>query len=396
MMQQTFVDSSCKVYQFSATTTRNGKILPEGNKFMLTLLAIITLLVLVLAWANGANDVPKGVATLVGNGSAGTKRAILWGTLWTILGGIAAVIWGSALIKMFSSGYTSPGFNINLTFITSTLLGAASWVLFATRFGLPVSTTHALLGGLVGAVLVSAGPQGLLLEAVTNKAFVPLLVSPLIAIGLCSLLIFAIQLAGKRIPRWVPGCCSEEDWRQNPFNCAETNGRQRPPPVVEKIWLGLHWFSSGITSFARALNDVPKIAAFLILAISLAPGLGDDIKGIGPMWPILAVSLSMAGGALWGGYRVLGVMSEHLTRLDAGSGTVANVGTSLLVLAASPLGIPVSTTHVSTGSLMGVRWINKAKPQRRDALRLVLYGWVITLPIAAVIAAGSSWLIALI
>jgi PiT family inorganic phosphate transporter len=362
---------------------------------MITALAIITLLVLALAWANGANDVPKGVATLVGNGSAGARRAILWGTLWTVLGGVAAVIWGAALIRMFSSGYTSPGFDIDMTFVTSSLLGAVCWVLFATRFGLPVSTTHALLGGLVGAVLISAGPEGLLLEAVTHKAFLPLLVSPLIAIVLCALLIFTIKLTAKRIPQWVPGCCSEEEWQQNPFNCAAANGRQRPSPRVERIWLGMHWLSSGITSFARALNDVPKIAAFLILALAMAPGLGNSIKEIDPMWPILAVAMSMAFGALWGGYRVLGVMSRHVARLDASSGTMANLGTSFLVLAASPLGIPVSTTHVSTGSLMGVRWINKAKPAGSDALRLVLYGWVVTLPVAAVIAAGSSWFISL-
>jgi len=360
---------------------------------MLSALAVITLLVLVLAWANGANDVPKGIATQVDNGYTNAKRAILWGTLWTILGGIAAVVWGSTLIKMFSSGYTNPEFDVNLTFVASTLVGAASWVLFATRFGLPVSTTHALLGGLVGAVLISAGPQGLMLEAVTNKAFLPLLVSPLIAIALCGLLILAIQIAAKRLPQWVPGCCSETEWHENPFNCAAASGRQRPSARIEKIWLGLHWLSSGLTSFARALNDVPKIAAFLILTISLAPGLDNHIKDIEPMWPILAVSLSMAAGALWAGYRVLGVMSERVTRLDAGSGTVANIGTSLLVLAASPLGIPVSTTHVSTGSLMGVRWINRAKPSGSDALWLVLYGWVVTLPIAAVIAAGSTWVI---
>jgi PiT family inorganic phosphate transporter len=381
----------------STTTTLYRQFLSGEAGFMNLVFVIITLLVFVLAWANGANDAPKGVATLVGNGSASAKRAIIWGTLWTILGGIAAVMWGSALIKMFSSGYTSPDFDVNLTFVASILIGAASWVLFATRYGLPVSTTHALLGGLVGAVLVSAGPQGLLLEAVTNKAFLPLMISPLIAIGLCGLLIFAIQFAGKRIPHWVPGCCSEEEWRQNPFNCAEADGRRRPSPHAERIWLGLHWLSSGITSFARALNDVPKIAALLILAITLTPGLGGNaFTGIKPMWPILAVSLSMAGGALWGGYRVLNVMSKRVTRLDASSGTVANVGTSLLVLAASPLGIPVSTTHVSTGSLMGVRWIKNAKPTGSDALRLVLYGWVITLPVAAVIAAGSSWFISLI
>ena len=358
-------------------------------------LIAISLLVLALAWANGANDVPKGIATLVGNGSASARRAILWGTLWTVLGGAAAVIWGAALIKMFSHGYINPGFDLDLVFVASSLLGAASWVLFATRFGLPVSTTHALLGGLVGAVLISAGPEGLLMHAVTNKAFLPLLVSPLIAIVLCALLLLAIRLIAKRMPHWVPGCCTEEEWQQNPYNCAEANGQQRPSPRVEKLWLGMHWFSGGITSFARALNDVPKIAAFLILAITLTPGLSSGLQHLDPMWPILAVALTMAVGATWGGFRVLNVMSKHVTQLNASSGTAANIGTSLLVLVASPLGIPVSTTHVSTGSLMGVRWTNKARPEGTDALRMVLFGWLVTLPVAGIIAASSSWLLGL-
>ncbi len=113
---------------------------------MLALL-LAALLVLVLAWANGANDVSKGVATLAGSGLVVARRAILWGSLCTVLGGVAAIVWGAALVTTFTAGFVSSSFTPNLTFVVSALLGATLWVLLATRLGLPVSTTHALLGG---------------------------------------------------------------------------------------------------------------------------------------------------------------------------------------------------------------------------------------------------------
>lgn len=358
-------------------------------------LIIVILLVLSLAWANGANDISKGVATLVGNGTTSARRAIWWGTLWTLMGGAAATIWGSALIKTFSSGYLSTGFEVDMVFVASTMLGAAFWVIIATRLALPVSTTHALLGGVVGAALVAAGPGGLELDAVTKKALLPLLISPLIAIGLCAVLLLLMRYVSKKLPQWSPGCCEPQEWQKDPFVCAtDETGQQREPNRVEKMWVRLHWLSSGVTSFARGLNDVPKIAAFLILALSLSPGLAESVlfNGAGP---ILLVALVMGVGCLWGGFRVLELLSHRVTPLDASSGLVANVGTSMLVLVASPLGLPVSTTHVSTGALMGVRWSDKAQPSQSDALKLVLYGWVVTLPIAAALAALSVWSIGL-
>ena len=112
---------------------------------------ILLLLIVIVTIANGANDVSKGVATLAGSGVARARRAILWGTVCTVAGGLAAIAWGGALAGSFGSGLVAPGFRIDQTFLTATLLGASLWLLFATRLGLPVSTTHALLGGLVGA-----------------------------------------------------------------------------------------------------------------------------------------------------------------------------------------------------------------------------------------------------
>ena len=370
---------------------------------------------MLLAWANGANDISRGVATLVGNGTTHARRAVLWGTLWTMLGGLAALVWGTALINAFTKGFLNPSFIIDLTFVAGVILGATAWVGFATRAGLPVSTTHALLGGIVGAALMGTeaanGAGNLHTSAVTSKALLPLLISPLIAIGLCVVLLLTMRYVAKKIPAWSPGCCPQEAWQKNPFVCAAQERapakgsasavggtmpgtaatEPRAPATVERAWTALHWLSSGATSFARGLNDVPKIAVFMMLALTLVPPTLVQTTSSWPQgWPILLVTLVMGAGCLWGGFKVLDVLAHRVTPLDASSGLVANMGTSILVLAASPLGLPVSTTHVSTGALMGVRWTDRIKPDQNDTLKLILFGWVVTLPIAALVAAASS------
>lgn len=171
-------------------------------------IVLVAALVFILAWANGANDIAKGIATLVGNGAASARLAVWWGTLWTALGGFAALLWGAELLQTFANGYLQPGFPVGRAFIGSVLIGAGSWVLLATRYGLPVSTTHALLGGVVGAALTAAGTDGLRIEAVIHKALLPLLLSPLIAVALCALLLVAARWVARRVPAWRPGCCA--------------------------------------------------------------------------------------------------------------------------------------------------------------------------------------------
>src|SRR3989344_6374438 len=127
---------------------------------VLTLLGVC-IVILSLAWFNGANDVAKGIATLVGSGNTAPRRAVLWGSLWIVLGGLAAMIWGVALMDTFSRGLLAPGFSADLIYIVSAVFGATGWIMLATRRGLPVSTTHALLGGIIGAAWAVVGPSGL-------------------------------------------------------------------------------------------------------------------------------------------------------------------------------------------------------------------------------------------
>ncbi len=339
--------------------------------------------VLLLAWINGANDVSKGVATLIGSGASNARTAIAWGTLWTVLGGLTAVVWGASLVSTFSSGFLAPGFPMTRMFAIGAMTGAFAWVLLATQRGWPVSTTHALLGGIVGAALMVVGPTGLHLTAVANKALAPLLLSPFLAIVLCWALLSMARWVAHRVPAWRPGCCDPVDWHRDPFVCATDSAPSSP--IVPRLWVALHWLSSGATSFARGLNDVPKIAAFLIVALATRSA-GGASASIG-FAVIVLVTLTMGLGSLWGGFRVAEVLAHRVTTMDPRQGLVANVGTSFLVLGASPLGLPVSTTHVSTGALMGIRWAESERPIQSDALRAILFAWCVTLPVAAGLAA---------
>ena len=141
-------------------------------------------LILLLAFANGTNDVSKAIATLVGSGVTTYRNAIAWGTLWTMAGAGAAAFVATAMVKTFSSGFIEPNLVIPAAFPPSILSGAFLWVLFASTTGLPVSTTHALTGSLVGAGLLAFGSDGLIWATVLKKIALPLLLSPFLALGL--------------------------------------------------------------------------------------------------------------------------------------------------------------------------------------------------------------------
>jgi len=357
-----------------------------------TSLIMVVCLVLLLAWANGANDMSKGVATLMGSGTTSAKKALIWGTVCTALGGLTAVTWGAALVKTFSRAFLVSDFPISYDFLGSTMVGACLWLVIATRVGWPVSTTHALLGSLVGAALAEVGPEGLRTAAIAKKALLPLLLSPLIAVFICTGILSLSRFMTSRVPlRQID--CNEPAWQVNPYRCVTEKTHGKYYRRLPHLWEALHWLSGGAISFARGLNDVPKIAAILIMAFGIMPELTPFDHQDTVIGATLAVTLVMAAGGLWNGYHVLQVLAHKVVPIAPASGLAANTGTSLLVLAASPLGIPVSTTHVSIGSLFGIRLTDKTVPDQGDALRTILFAWLITLPVAGFFAAAASGLI---
>ncbi|HET8628916.1 MAG TPA: inorganic phosphate transporter [Thermomicrobiales bacterium] len=305
---------------------------------------------LALAFANGANDVSKGIATLAGAGVADYGRATRWGGLWPGAGALAAAALARALVATFGAGFLAGGAGLGPAAALAVLLGALAWVLLATRTGLPVSTTHALAGAIVGVGVASVGAGGVAWGTLGRTIALPLLASPLLAVGL-GLPAYALV---RRLPARAP--------------------------------LGaLHWLSSGATSFARGLNDTPKIVA---LGAGFAVGAGRA-----PWWAFLAIAAVMVAGSWAGGRRVTRTLAERVTRLDDREGLAANLATAALVGAASRLGLPVSTTHVASGAIAGVGARRGRRAVRWRTVGELALAWVVTLPVTALLAVAAYALV---
>ncbi len=352
--------------------------------------AALVLLVLLLAAANGANDVSRGIATLVGSGVAGYRRAVLWGSLWTAAGGVLAAWIATGLVATFSGAGLLLEAPAGPAFLTAVAAGAIGWLLLATVTGLPVSTTHALTGGLIGAGLAIQGPGGVAWGAVGAKFALPLAVSPFLALGLMAVAFPAVQWTSRRLTRYC--VCVERvelvalgpaaALSGPPDTAARlVAGRDCPPEVVSRIGAvdALHWVTAGLTSFFRGVNDAPKILALGVAAWASA-GLA-----LGHLY--LLVGLAMGLGSLVGGLRVTETLAHRVTAMTPEQGFGANLVTSVLVGTASRLGLPVSTTHLSSSAIIGLGVHTRST--RWGTVREMLLGWVVTIPVAGALGAGA-------
>ena len=309
-----------------------------------------------LAYSNGANDNFKGVATLFGSGTTNYKKAINWATITTFSGAIAAIFLAKELVKNFSGKGLVPNELIQTpTFAIAIALGAAITVFSATKIGMPISTTHSLVGALFGAGVMAVGSQ-FNFSRLGNTFLIPLIVSPLMA----AVLSLIAYLLFKFIRKQIPSLNTE-----NPTLLGISS-----PKVLDS----LHYLSSGVVSFARGLNDTPKIVGLLIIINAF------DIK-----WSMLSVAIIMALGGLLNAKKVGETMSKKITKMNSGQGFTANMITGLLVTTASIHGLPVSTTHVSVGSLFGIGTVTKKADYK--VIGKIILSWILTLPIAAIISA---------
>jgi PiT family inorganic phosphate transporter len=305
-----------------------------------------------LAAVNGANDVSKGVATLVGSGVADYKRALRWGTAWTLVGALAGAVFAKAMVSTFGSGMLAPHVHPTLTASACVLVGAMGWVMVATLTGLPVSTTHAIVGSVSGVGLVAYGTHGVRWAAVAQKIAAPLLVTPFVSL----LIVWAL------LARFGPALARADAAR------------------VDR----LHWLTSGAASFARGMNDAPKIVALVVSALA-AGGAAVSTPAV-----FALISCAMVAGSALGGRKVASVLAEKVTKMDHREGFVANLATATLVSVGATLGLPLSTTHVSAGGIVGAGIVRGALSTR--TLRDIALAWVVTLPASALIGALSMWL----
>ncbi len=365
----------------------------------------LTAAVLFLAFSNGANDNFKGVATLYGSGRASFRTAILWATITTLAGSALALFMGSHLVATFSGKGLVPDALVGQsTFVMAVAVGASSTVFLATRLGLLVSTTHSLVGGLVGAGLVASGSQ-VELGNLGSSILLPLMFSPLVATVLTYVL-YRLMRSGRIHLGLSPESCAcvtaTEPLPTGKVPAAPDSSvmaiAARPPIIVHRAGCNarltgrvvgidaqagldsLHFLSAGAVGFARGLNDTPKIVA--LLAVGSAMGLQHAV-----LW----VGIVMAIGGLLAARRVAETMSHKITTMNDGQGFSANLVTAGLVLLASRFGLPVSTTHVSVGSLFGIGVVKGAGHWR--AVLGILAAWLITLPVSGAIAAIAGLLL---
>ena len=364
---------------------------------------VVASVVLWLAYANGANDNFKGVATLFGSGTTNYRKALWWATLTTLAGSCAAVLLSGGLVKAFSGkGLVPEALTQNPAFIFAVGMGAALTVMIATWTGLPISTTHALIGALVGAGMVAAGSVNL--ARLGQQFFIPLAASPFVSFAVTAALYPALRLVRTTLGVERQMCLCVDGGTPEPVAMRSdgTAVLQRTGAVVavgqlsqcaeryhgamfgfDAQWVldRFHYGSAGAVSFARGLNDTPKIVALLMAAKALGMPLTVGMASVG---------VAMAVGGWLNARKVATTMSQRITTMNHGQGFTANLVTALLVTAASRFGVPVSTTHVSCGSLFGLGAVNRSA--RWQTIRTIALAWVITLPLAAGVAAACAWL----
>jgi len=369
------------------------------------ILMLLFLAAIFLAYSNGANDNFKGVATLFGSGTTDYKKAVMWATITTFLGSVTAIFLAGTLVKNFSGKGLIPDELIQTpAFAVSIAFGAASTVFLASKIGMPISTTHGLVGTLLGSGMVAVG-TAFNFSKLGNTFLMPLIVSPVIALATSAVVyvLFRKIRISLGVTKETCFCVVDECNTASPafFN---SEAVVLDAEVHKKIVVGTnqecitkyngtifgigaqtildyaHYISSGVVSFARGLNDTPKIVGLLLVINAI------DIK-----YGMITVAIAMAIGGLLNARKVGETVSKKITPMDHGQGFTANLITGLLVTTASLHGLPVSTTHVSVGSIFGIGTVTKKANIK--VVSNILMSWLLTLPIAALFSAAIYWLL---
>ena len=365
------------------------------------MIIMLLLAALLLAYSNGANDNFKGFATIWGSGEADYTTALHLATVTTVVGAIAALYIANGLVANFSGrGLVPSELSGTPHFIFAVALGAGLTVLLATRLGFPVSTTHAIIGGLVGGGLAAPGHE-VNLAKLGGTFLLPLLLSPVLSATLAAVLYWlAVRLLPEAAVSSSGICVCEEqpalahsagpatvtasaigELRVGTTEACKNAGATEVASVSVLSGIrGLHFLSAATICFARAVNDTPKLAALLLAA-----------KATGVEVSFWFIAAAMAIGGFLNGRRVAETMSKKIVPLAHEQGLVANLVTSSLVLSASSFGLPVSTTHVSVGSICGTGFVT-GKLDGGELGKIVL-SWVVTLPLAALLAASAMLLV---
>ncbi len=330
---------------------------------MVSLLVCVIVAAIIFDYINGFHDAANAIATVVSTGVLPVRTAVMIAGILNFFGAIT----GTAVAKTIASGFADPAI-VTQTVVLAALIGACIWNLITWWYGIPSSSSHALIGGLAGAVVGKAGVSAFKWKALYQKVLIPLVASPLIGFVVAFILMIALL--------WIV--------------------RRRSPKVVHNTSRRLQLVSACTMAFAHGSNDAQKSMGIITLALLsfvhaghagsvphwLLPH-GDKV----PTWVIIACACAIAAGTMGGGKRIIKTMGSKIIRITPIQGFAAETAGAITILGASQFGVPVSTTHVINACIMGVGASKRVSAVRWGVAGNILTAWVLTLPLSA----GIAW-----
>lgn len=320
---------------------------------MLTLIIITIILALVFDFLNGFHDAANSIATIVSTRVLKPHHAVIWAAFFNF---IAFLFFGLHVANTIGTGLIDPSI-INTNMILSALIGAIFWNIFTWYFGLPSSSSHALIGGLLGAGIAKAGMAPLEWAGIT-KVLVAIVLSPLLGliIGL-----FFMFITARIFYRFTPH-------------------------RIDGWFRKLQFVSAAFISLGHGGNDAQKTMGIIAILLFSAGMLGDTFYV--PLWVIIACNFVIALGTFFGGWRIVRTMGMKITKLKPVSGFCAESASALTLFLATALGVPVSTTHTITGAIVGVGSLNRASAVRWGVAKNIVWAWILTIPASGLVAAA--------
>jgi PiT family inorganic phosphate transporter len=328
----------------------------SGLEISLGTLVFLVALALVFDFMNGFHDAANSIATVVSTGVLKPHQAVALAAFFNFL---AVFIFHLKVAATVGKGIVDPAI-IDHYVVFGALVGATSWNIITWWFGLPSSSSHALIGGLIGAAVAKAG-SGPLIGAGISKTVAFIFISPVMGFVLGGLLLVAVS--------WV--------------------FRRASPSRIDRWFRRLQLVSASLYSLGHGGNDAQKTIGIIwvLLIAANVPGAKEEV----PMWVIVACYLSIALGTLFGGWRIVKTLGQRITKLRPVHGFCAETGGAITLFVATAFGIPVSTTHTITGAVVGVGSTRKFSTVRWGVAGNIVWAWIFTIPASAFIAAISWW-----
>ena len=319
---------------------------------------LLVALALVFDFMNGFHDAANSIATVVSTGVLKPGQAVLFASFFNF---VAIFVFHLSVAATVGKGLAQPGV-VDVHVVFGALIGAISWNFITWYYGIPSSSSHALIGGIVGAVIAKAGATALIPASVW-KTVLFIFVSPLLGFLIGSLMLIAVSWALRR----------------------------STPSRVDRWFRRLQLVSASAYSLGHGGNDAQKTIG-IVWMLLIATGYTAAGDASPPTWVILSCYTAIAMGTLFGGWRIVKTMGQRLTKLKPVHGFCAETGGAITLFTAALLGIPVSTTHTSTGAIVGVGATQRASAVRWGVAGNIVWAWVLTIPCSAFVAAVAYWI----